>query len=275
MLTDDSAGEQRAVAAAFPGLSAGEQEVTHLLCRKHSDATIRKKFPGPNLFPVANALRAALYNRRTRLGCQQSLEEALAAAPTLKMKEYIQKEWVDTAPAWAHYARCHSSLLLQISTTNSVEGWHSALKHGVKQSMLTWSLRGIIRHLADIAHSYDKRSEKAAEEWMSGNYSDSVLYPGLNKLPGPLQLLILREREEGLLLLQEGRDPRDFSKEFNCDCLFWQQYQLPCRHLFQVDILTGQVLRKEHWEQVKFYFHCYFIIGLTDLVPTSVRRVGL
>ena len=89
MLTDDSAGEQRAVAAAFSGLSAGEQEVTHLLCTKHSDRTIQKKFPGRALASVARALRSALYQRRTRMGCEQSLEDALAAASTPKLRAYI------------------------------------------------------------------------------------------------------------------------------------------------------------------------------------------
>lgn len=75
MLTDDSAGKQHAVAAVFPGLSAGcgGQEVTHLLCRKHSDTTIQKKFPGKTLALVANALRAALYNWQTRVGCEKLL----------------------------------------------------------------------------------------------------------------------------------------------------------------------------------------------------------
>lgn len=57
--------------------------------------------------------------------------------PTDMLKEYIRKEWAATAPAWAHYALCHSNLLLQVSTTNLLKSCHSALKHGVKQSMLT------------------------------------------------------------------------------------------------------------------------------------------
>lgn len=130
------------------------------------------------------------------------------------------------------FARCHSTLLLQISTTNSLESWHSALKHGVKQSMLTWSFCRTVRHIANIAHDYDKRAEKvAAAEWMSGQYSDSALCPSMDKLPGSLQRLVLHEREEAELLIQEGQDPKD-SEQVACDCLFWQQYQLPCRHPF-------------------------------------------
>src|SRR4051812_23984277 len=40
ILTDDSAVEQKAVQRAFPGLQAGEQEVTHLLCVVHSERTL-------------------------------------------------------------------------------------------------------------------------------------------------------------------------------------------------------------------------------------------
>lgn len=85
---------------------------------------------------------------------------------------------------------------------------------------------------------------------MSGQYADSALYPGLRKLPGPVQLLILCEREEEMLLIQEKHDPHDFDKEAICDCFFWQQYQLSCRHLFQVNSLTRQLICKEHWEEV-------------------------
>ena len=97
MPTDEFAGEQRADTLAFPNLSAGEQEVTHLLCTKHSDRTIQKKFPGRALSSVARALRSALHQRRTRMGCEQSLEDALSAAPTPELQAYIKKESVETA----------------------------------------------------------------------------------------------------------------------------------------------------------------------------------
>ena len=43
MPTDEFAGEQRADTLAFPNLSAGEQELTHLLCTKHWNRTIQQK----------------------------------------------------------------------------------------------------------------------------------------------------------------------------------------------------------------------------------------
>jgi hypothetical protein len=41
---------------------------------------------------------------------------------------YIHNRLVPILPLWAHYARCHSPLLLQIPTTNLVENWYSVLK---------------------------------------------------------------------------------------------------------------------------------------------------
>jgi hypothetical protein len=49
VMTDDSSIEQKAVKLAFLGLSAGEQEVSHLLCTVHSERTLRRRlgFAGP------------------------------------------------------------------------------------------------------------------------------------------------------------------------------------------------------------------------------------
>ena len=59
-----------------------------------------------------------------------------------------------------------------------------------------------------MAHGYDKGAEKAMIEWMSGDYSDSALCRVMDKLPGPLPRLVLHEREEADLLIQEGQDPK-------------------------------------------------------------------
>lgn len=112
MLTDDSAGEQCAVRKAFPSLQIAETEVTHLLCRVHSRRTIDKNLAGDNCKESRKHLMAALYNRWTKIGCHESVEQAIKAAPP-NNKAYIQKEWLKTAADWANYARCHSALLLQ------------------------------------------------------------------------------------------------------------------------------------------------------------------
>lgn len=135
--------------------------------------------------------------------------------------------------------------------------------------MLTWSLSGLIQHLANVAHGYDKRAELAAAQWMSGHYAAPAMYSGINKLPGPFQRLILRELEEGDTLVQEGENPKEFDEHsFACDCCFWLQYQLPCRHLFQVDMLIGQIIREEHWDEVSFVIIVWTILIIS--VPSSI-----
>ncbi len=120
MLTDDSAGEQSAVQKAFPGLSAGETEVSHLLCKVHSLRTLRKALPGEANQRCREHLMAALYNRKTKPGCEESIQAAINAAPEHR-RSYVEKEWWSTRAEWANYARCHSPLLLQVPSTNVVE----------------------------------------------------------------------------------------------------------------------------------------------------------
>lgn len=43
MIIDDSAAEQRGVSLAFRGLIDGEMEVSHYLCRTHSERTLNRK----------------------------------------------------------------------------------------------------------------------------------------------------------------------------------------------------------------------------------------
>ena len=88
MLTDDSAGEQCAVRKAFPSLQIAETEGTHLLCRVHSCRTIDKNLAGDNCKESRKHLMAALYNRRTKIGCHESVEQAIKAAPPKKKRTY-------------------------------------------------------------------------------------------------------------------------------------------------------------------------------------------
>ena len=45
-VTDDSAAEQKAVRLAFRGHQDGEQEVSHFLCRTHSERTLNRALSG-------------------------------------------------------------------------------------------------------------------------------------------------------------------------------------------------------------------------------------
>ena len=55
ILTDDSAAEQKAVKLAFHGLIDGENEVSHLLCRVHSERTLDRNLKGKE-YEVCNII---------------------------------------------------------------------------------------------------------------------------------------------------------------------------------------------------------------------------
>jgi hypothetical protein len=118
-LTDDSAGEQSAVQKAFPGLIAGEQEVTHLLCTVHSERALKRNLAGQEYEEARKHLVVAMRVRRTHAGCEESIQAAIKACPKAK-KSYIEKEWLATCSQWAMFARQHSSLLLQVSYCNLI-----------------------------------------------------------------------------------------------------------------------------------------------------------
>ncbi len=98
--------------------------------------------------------------------------------------------------------------------------------------MTRWSLCGLIIHLANKALDYDQRAIKSEKDFRSLHFSDATYFPGPFKLPYPVQRLVVDELKEGNLLLEEEKEGREIKDEITCDCLFWQKYQLPCRHLW-------------------------------------------
>lgn len=127
-ITDDSAAERRAIRLAFPGLQAGEQEVDHFLCRTHSERTLNLHLAREDCKKSKDHLYTALYLRKSKLGCEESINAAIEVAPDDKTRKYIVNEWWKTRALWANYARQHSCILLQCMTTNAVESWHHSIK---------------------------------------------------------------------------------------------------------------------------------------------------
>jgi hypothetical protein len=271
MLTDDSAGEQCAVRKAFRGLIDGEQEVTHLLCKVHSQRTIDKKLKGPAFTTTRKHLAAALYHRRTRAGCEESIQAALRAVPRSRYN-YLEKGWWKTRADWANYARCHSSLLLQVPSTNSVESWHSSLKYGVKASMSKWSLCGLIQHISNAAHQWDLKSEKRRAEFRTKFLSDTAHFPQMRRLPYPVQRLCVEQLKVAHGYSAEDRDPKPLEDEIRCDCLFFRQYQLPCADLYLQHWTFGNVLTDEAWERFVFMWDDQGFEIYETMQPTYIER---
>ncbi len=114
--------------------------MSHFLCRTHSEPSLNRALAGDKCKQTREHLYKALYFRKTRHGCENSIQSAIAAASADK-RDYIKREWWNTHKLWANYARQHSCLLLQCMTTNAVESWHHSLKmhaEGELKSPLFW-----------------------------------------------------------------------------------------------------------------------------------------
>jgi len=98
-MTDDSAIEQRAIHLAFPGLNAGEQEVSHLLYSVHSNRTLLRRLGSTAHKPLYRLLKQAMYcftAIKNRELCQQAIAAAEAASDSEAAK-YIRTHWLQTA----------------------------------------------------------------------------------------------------------------------------------------------------------------------------------
>ena len=99
-------------------------ECSVVLCTVHVMRTWMSKIYGDD----ARSKMVLAMHRRTRAGCEENIHQAIHLAPTQAVKNYIMKNYANNTEKWALYARQHSPLLLQVTTTNAVESYHSELK---------------------------------------------------------------------------------------------------------------------------------------------------
>jgi hypothetical protein len=188
-LTDDSAVEQKAVRRAFTPLGSTLCSVGYLLCSLQSERTLRRRLAGKRLHSCLNHPLSALKGRFTEPGCLQSINAAIVAAEAIKDLEtakYIRENWLPTRHMWANYAREHSPLLLQVTSTNALEGYHSALKYGNESVMQQFSLLGIVKHVLDLNKRYFQQAATNKNNFCGKSIREAVLVKGLMLFPVPV-----------------------------------------------------------------------------------------
>ena len=134
MIIDDFAAEQRAVRLAFRELEVDEQEIFHFLCKKHFERTLNRKLADDKCKKIREHLYFALYFRKIREDCENSIKRAIDAVSNQEKRDYVEREWWKTRKIWANFARQHSCLLLQCMTTNAMKSWHVSLKKHAKDN---------------------------------------------------------------------------------------------------------------------------------------------
>ncbi|KAG0634360.1 hypothetical protein HOY80DRAFT_1005215 [Tuber brumale] len=260
-LTDDSAVEQRGVRLALPAISSPDGHFrAHLLCTVHSERTLSRKFGALRYRKTFEKLHHAMFCR-TQEHCINHIMAVIDSLPENDHDStaYITKEWLDTRAQWAMWARQHSQILLQVTTTNPCEAWHQKIKGGQGQRKEDGKYHGIygcVKNIDDCGQDVMVRVKKNIIESTTRASTLSIMYPLLTHFPFKIQKLIASEESEvSARLLQQKSVPQlEFTDGLPfCSCIFFLRYTLPCRHVFHLDRAEG-LLTGEVWERFIDYF---------------------
>jgi hypothetical protein len=124
ILSDQSSIEAKSIKKTFPGMSAGEQECEVILCVVHIMRTWMTRIYDKK----TRDIMIAAMHKRTRIGCEQLVQDAINKCAVPAIQNYIKRNYMKNTQKWALWARQHSPLLLQVTSTNPLESYHSELK---------------------------------------------------------------------------------------------------------------------------------------------------
>lgn len=238
-LTDNSAIEKAAVRKAF-----GESVENHILCTVHTERTLQRNFKSLENQESYGLLRHAM-NAHTEEHCLSLCQKAIEKASSERKKNYIQKELIENRNQWALFARQHCQILMQVTSTNACEAWHSRLKNGAVQKKGETSTHGIfgcVRTVHDCAHEVENKVKLAEIE---SNTKQVLLikrpgYEGLHLFPYSLQRIVATEYSKLAIRLEQQmpvpvREWNPSTGLYDCNCLFSRRYQLSCQHICHIN----------------------------------------
>lgn len=144
ILSDQSSIEAKSIREVFPGIKAGEQECETIFCIVHVMRTWMTKIYDKK---IRDVMIAAMH-KKTRIGCEALIQDAINNCAVPAIQNYIKRNYLKNTQQWALWARQHSPLLLQITSTNPLESYHSELK------VLSSSKHGLIGMFLYFSHSF-------------------------------------------------------------------------------------------------------------------------
>ncbi|RHZ74083.1 hypothetical protein Glove_227g182 [Diversispora epigaea] len=210
MLSDQSSIEAKGIRKAFPGISAGEQECEVILCVVHVMRIWMTKIYDKK---TRNIMNAAMH-KRTKIGCEKLIQEAINNCTVPVIRNYIKRNYVKNMQQWALWARQHSPLLLQVTTTNPLESYHSELKRLTSSSH---GLIGAVHNIVDIDCKKRTDSERAAFDFRIKKVSaygvDNDIIGEIHKFPFPIQHLLVKEACAVMDRIEKGKGFQEMFEE--------------------------------------------------------------
>ncbi|GES83591.1 hypothetical protein GLOIN_2v1777773 [Rhizophagus clarus] len=250
-LADQSHVEANSIKIAFPGLKYGEQECDVIFCTVHVMRTwMSKIYDSKTRQKMIQAM-----HKITKVGCESIIQQAIDECPVPTIKQYIKRNFMKNTHQWALWARQHSPLLLQVTTTNPLESYHSELK---KSTSPKYGLIGACHKIVALDEKKHSDSEYVSFEFHTKNISaigiDHVILHEIHKFPFPVQQMLVNEFNAVQGRIEKGK-PTPGLISLNCNCLFFRRFLLPCRHIFHEHVYGDiKLLTVDIWEKFQKMF---------------------
>lgn len=234
-LVDDSKIEKAGINNAFRGIYEGEMGIQIFNCTVHTLRTFKRRFSSDKDKPIRRKMYSALYSK-TRIGCEERIREAIALTNDEQVKHYLSN-YSAHSHEWSLWRRSHSPFLLQMTSTNALESYHSLVK--ATPRLRTLSFKSLCIILARIDDSKYVKADRARRNFRLIKLHQLSVFPGFDTLPYPLQKRLVDEvKAAKQQLLKEENDDGQYTGNLyygdskSCECDFCLQYLLPCRHIF-------------------------------------------
>ncbi|CAB4438152.1 unnamed protein product [Rhizophagus irregularis] len=166
-------------------------------------------------------------HKRTKIGCESLVQDAINSCPV---------------PS------------IQITSTNSLESFHSELK---KTTSSSHGLIGAAHKVVNV--DCKKRSEAESTSFdfrikkISAYGVDVDILEEIQKFPFPFQQLIIREACAVMNRLEKGKSMPGLTS-LDCFCLFRHRYLLPCKHIFHEHMYGNKLLTTDVWQMFREIF---------------------
>ncbi|RPB23739.1 hypothetical protein L211DRAFT_218491 [Terfezia boudieri ATCC MYA-4762] len=152
--------------------------------------------------------------------CEHAVTVATGIDNTGNTAKYIQTYWLQIASKWAMFARQHSPLLLQVTTTNACEAWHRKLKSGAglsKGQAASHGIYGMVLNIIDAAKDVDNRAAVAKTNFRNRKLTVCTKqYPEIGQLPVPIQKLLAVELDAVADRIAKGKEVPSFDENLRC-----------------------------------------------------------
>lgn len=173
------------------------------------------------------------------------------------------KRYSKNIEEWAVWARQHSPLLLQVTTTNPLESYHSGSKGShsnymdslvrplntvamdnwqhhqqVSSTWLSYCIRPCIK-IDEVDNMKEAQCKRAEENFCTKRISEmhlsETVLEQVHMFPFPVQELIIGEAREMRSRIQKSKAPPELTTP-ECNCLFFSRCLLPCHHILHTHI---------------------------------------